>query len=235
MPNHGYAARRSHPAALAIILGGHAALIAALVLLKMEIVRETPKTTDTYDVPIDQPPPVVPPPPEPKADPRRSEATPTITTVPPVIPNPFQGPVVEPSPTDNFDFEPAPLGPTDVTGPVIAPVLPPAPPEPTPLPKAAPTGVKPRGDPGSWVTNDDYPEAALRSEEQGRTAFRLEIAVSGKPSACTVTASSGSRTLDNAACRLLMRNARFTPGRDSDGQAVGGTYANSFMWKIPED
>ena len=26
-----------------------------------------------------------------------------------------------------------------------------------------------------------------------------------------------------------------TPGRDADGQAVGGTYANSFRWQIPED
>lgn len=34
MPTHGYAARRSNPLVLADIIGGHAAVLAALMLIK---------------------------------------------------------------------------------------------------------------------------------------------------------------------------------------------------------
>lgn len=237
MPTHGYAARRSHPATLAIVVGGHVAVLAALMFLKTEYVRETPRITDTYDVPIDPPPPVEPPPPEPRPDPQIAQRNDVVTAPPPLIRTPAAGPVVPLSPPPDIFIPLAPSGPMNVGG-DIAPPVPaptPAPPESVPVPKANPVNVKPRGDPGGWVTNDDYPQAALMSEEQGRTAFRLDVGADGRPASCAITASSGSRTLDAAACKLLMRRARFTPGKDADGRAVGGTYANSFQWKIPED
>ena len=236
MPTRGYAARRSHPVALAVIVGGHAAVLAALVLIKMDVITvEPPTRTEIYEVPIDPPPPIEPPPPEPKPDPQIAQRNDVVTAPPPIIRTPAAGPVVQPTPPQDVFIPLAPAGPANVAGDIAPPMPTPAPPEPAPAPKAAAVAVKPRGDPGSWVTNEDYPDAALRGEEQGRTAFRLDVGADGRPASCAVTASSGSRTLDAAACRLLMRRARFAPGRDADGRSVGGTWSNSFRWTIPEE
>ena len=56
-----------------------------------------------------------------------------------------------------------------------------------------------------------------------------------EPALRTVTRSSGSSTLDSAACRLLMRRARFVAATDAEGKPAAGSYANSFNWTIPED
>jgi protein TonB len=147
---------------------------------------------------------------------------------------PSEGPVVEPSRADDSLHPFAPSGAADVPAPRTEPS--PAVEQPAvPQPRFRPVAAKPSGNPSAWVTNDDYPDSALRNEEQGRTAFRLAIGADGRPTSCTVTASSGARALDDAACRLLMRRARFTAAKDADGAAVAGTYANSFLWQIPAD
>lgn len=92
----------------------------------------------------------------------------------------------------------------------------------------------PATNPGSWVTNDDYPARAMFEEREGMTGFRLTIRTNGLPSGCEITASSGHPDLDAATCRLVMERARFTPGRDARGEAVGGTYSNRIRWQIPE-
>jgi protein TonB len=90
----------------------------------------------------------------------------------------------------------------------------------------------PKGNPGGWVTNDDYPPSAKRNEESGTTGFRLEIGPDGRVSGCSVTSSSGSSTLDNAACSLLTRRARFKPAQDDTGAAMSGSYSGRFTWKL---
>ena len=94
--------------------------------------------------------------------------------------------------------------------------------------------MAPATNPGSWVTNDDYPARALREEREGITGFRLTIGADGLPRGCEVIASSGHGDLDAATCRLIMERARFAPGRDAGGKAVGGTYSNRIRWQIPE-
>lgn len=233
MPTHGYAARRPSRLVLAGILGGHAAILAALMLIKTVYLPAPPiKPLDTYEVPREQPPLPEPPPPDAK-EPAKTQAP--VTTVVPRVIIPMEGPVVQRPPDEIVDFRPVLPAPETRYAEAVTPTLPP--PEPPAAfipPKPRPVAVKPRGNPGGWVTNEDYPAAALRNEEQGRTAFRLDIGADGRPTACSITASSGSAALDGAACRLLMRRAKFVPGRDEDGVAVGGTYANSFRWQIPE-
>lgn len=111
-------------------------------------------------------------------------------------------------------------------------------PSPQPQPKPEPPRIaKPLAarNPGSWVTNDDYPAAALRAEQAGTTSFRLDVDAGGRVTNCTVTGSSGSALLDNTACSLLKRRARFGPAEDSNGNKIPATYSNRFRWEIPKD
>ncbi|WP_052071811.1 energy transducer TonB [Sphingopyxis sp. MWB1] len=95
------------------------------------------------------------------------------------------------------------------------------------------TGV-PAGNPGLWVSSADYPAAAMREGLEGTTGFRLHYNADGRPYRCEISQSSGHDILDGQTCNLLMRRARFTPGRDAKGQAAGGIYSNRIRWKIPE-
>lgn len=99
---------------------------------------------------------------------------------------------------------------------------------------ATETGMAPATNPGSWVTSADYPASALREEREGTTGFRLTIGADGLPAACDIIAPSGHGDLDAVTCQLIMQRARFTPGRNARGEAVGGTYSNRIRWQIPE-
>lgn len=90
--------------------------------------------------------------------------------------------------------------------------------------------VIPASNPGSWVTTADYPSRALRQEREGITAFRLAVGVDGRPTACTVTESSGHADLDNTTCKALMRSARFQPITEG-GPA---SWSSRVRWQIPK-
>ena len=92
----------------------------------------------------------------------------------------------------------------------------------------------PATNPGSWMTNVDYPATAMREGREGTTGFRLAFGADGLPTSCEITAPSGHSDLDGATCRLAMARARFTPGRNAQGEATGGTYVNRIRWQIPD-
>ena len=83
-----------------------------------------------------------------------------------------------------------------------------------------------------WITSDDYPARALRGEEAGTVAFRLDIGLDGVPTACHLVRSSGFADLDEATCPPVMRRARFWPALDKDGSAVAGTYEHRVRWAL---
>jgi TonB family protein len=91
----------------------------------------------------------------------------------------------------------------------------------------------PTGNPGLWVTTNDYPSAALREEREGLVAFRLTVGPDGMVKDCQITASSGSTDLDTTACLLISQRARFTPARNAKGKPDIGYYANRVRWQIP--
>lgn len=93
----------------------------------------------------------------------------------------------------------------------------------------------PRGPIDTYFTNDDYPAAALRAEEQGEVAVALTISARGRVSDCTIAASSGSAALDRATCALLNRRARFHPALDADALATQGIYRTTVTWRIPRN
>jgi periplasmic protein TonB len=206
--------------ALVIVALIHVAIGYALISgLAYEGIKAVVKKVTTVDVKEEKKP--EPPPPPPKQD-----------TPPP--------PIVAPPPPVNVNVTPPPIQ-TVVTPPPPAPpappvitAAPPAPPAP-PAPKGPATQAQPKGDPGSWVTPEDYPSGPLREGAQGVTGFRVTIDTSGKVSGCEVTSSSGNDQLDKATCQYVTRRARFKPAADPDGHPMNGSYASRVKWVVPKD
>jgi protein TonB len=188
------------------------ALITGLAYSAVKKAIERVTTVDINEPP--PPPPDTPPPPEPDTPP------------PPVAPPPPINISVAPPPIQVQPNIPPPA-------PVIRIVPPAAPPAPPP-PRYTPKGATPKANPGSWATTDDYPSRALREEREGVTRFTVQVSPEGRVTNCSVTGSSGSPDLDDAACRSITRRARFNPATDGEGQPTSGTYSNSVRWQIPK-
>ncbi len=105
----------------------------------------------------------------------------------------------------------------------VAPVTPPP-----------PSGERPRAiDPGTWITQADYPFGALANNQSGMVAFRVTVSETGTVADCSVTQSSGWPLLDEHTCLLITARARFTPAQDARRRPVRGTYASRIRWILP--
>ncbi len=101
------------------------------------------------------------------------------------------------------------------------------------LPPGKGSNPIPAGNPGIWVTTNDYPPFALSEEREGVVGFSLMIGRDGKVTSCDITSSSGSPDLDSTACLLITQRARFSPAKDARGKTQIGRYANRVRWQIP--
>jgi protein TonB len=187
------------------------ALVTGLAYNAAKKLIEHVTTVDINEPP--PPPPDTPPPPEPDTPP------------PPVAPPPPLSIAVAPPPIQVTPNIPPPAP--------IVHIAAPAPPAPPP-PRFTPKGAQPKGNPGSWQSADDYPSRALREEREGVTRFSTTISAEGRVTGCSVTGSSGSPDLDEAACRLVQRRGRFTPATDGEGKPTAGTWSSSVRWTIPK-
>lgn len=102
------------------------------------------------------------------------------------------------------------------------------------VPKVKPTRPIPRGDPGGWVTTEDYRSRWVNEGLTGTARFRLSVSTDGRVSGCQITRSTGHAALDSATCQLIQRRARFTPSKDGVGKPVAGTYENAVVWRLPD-
>jgi TonB family protein len=93
--------------------------------------------------------------------------------------------------------------------------------------------AEPLGSPQYWVTNDDYPKAALEHNFQGSVRFRLTVDTDGKVSDCQINQSSGVSLLDQHTCALLRSRARFKPAVDVDGKPVRVPWNSTFTYRLP--
>ena len=98
---------------------------------------------------------------------------------------------------------------------------------------SGPTALRPKSNPGYWITKGDYPSQSLRNLEEGTVGFRLGVDTQGSVKSCEVTLSSGHPLLDQQTCDLLARRAQFVPGRDEHGQPAGGGFRSSVVWILP--
>ena len=160
-----------------------------------------------------------PPPPPPKKD----------TAPPPPVAPPVRINVATTPPQIQTVTTPPPPAP------VVPVIAPPAPVAAPPPPRFQPQPATPKGQPANWATSNDYPARALREEREGTTGFRVSVGPDGRVTDCSVTSSSGSPDLDEAACANIRRRARFNPAKDGEGQPTTGSYANRIRWVIPKD
>lgn len=96
-----------------------------------------------------------------------------------------------------------------------------------------PVAAAPVGSPGVWVNAADYPPMALHLRMAGITAFRLSLDPTGKPTHCEIVSSSSFDLLDEATCKRLTNNARFSPALDAAGTPVAGSYSGRVRWVLP--
>jgi protein TonB len=215
---------RDRPGAIAAVVVIHGLIGYALITgLKATgiVTRDGPFKTQDFTVPLKPPPP---PEPDQKAEPDTLLTQPKVNApIPPLDLSP-QRPAFDA--TDiiipQYDPIPKPL-PSATPGPIV-----------TPSPKFSPVGVRPRNDPGSWVTTADYRSSWINREMVGTARFRLEVAADGKVQNCTITTSSGHPELDAATCALVTRRARFDAAKDETGARTTGSYASSVKWELPE-
>ncbi len=117
----------------------------------------------------------------------------------------------------------------------------PAPLPPPPIPYSASTvrgpfnALRPKGNPGSWVTSDDYPTTALIAEKSGTVEFKLVVNKWGSVADCQITSSSGNADLDEATCEKVAVRAKFYPATDKDAKPISATYNNRVRWVVPMD
>ena len=196
--------------------------------LAYNVVKKAAEDLKTFDVEEEPPPPPEEPPPPPPEK--------QVETPPP--------PVVSPPPLVRTHTPPPPVSTVNVAPPPVitttAPPIPPAPPAPPAPPPPPPPAVKvqpakARANLASYFSDDDYPQDAIRNEQQGTTGVRLDIGPDGRVTNCTVTSSSGSSSLDSTTCRLLRSRARFTPATDSSGARTSDTTSTRIVWRLPAD
>lgn len=143
-------------------------------------------------------------------------------------------PIVAPPPPINIAPAPPPVQ-TVITPPPPPPVViqtaaPPPPPPPAPS-KAK--GATPKGM-GSWAARiqANYPSRAAREEREGRVGVRVAIGPDGRVTSCSVSSSSGSPDLDEAACDGMTRYARFNPAQDSAGNPIADSYSTAIVYRL---
>lgn len=212
-------------AAIVIVVLIHLALGYAFVTgLAYQYIKKQQEKLNTFDVtPPPPPPPPENPPPPPPDQPNLPPPPTTVVSPPPIVP-----------PTPTFQIQTSPVIPPRPQPTAIpAPARPPTPPAVPSTVVSQAAGAK--GNPADWITNDDYPESSKRAQEAGTSAIAWTISVAGRVENCHTTSSSGSRALDDAACRAITRRGRYSPALNAAGQAISVTQTRRVVWVLPPE
>jgi periplasmic protein TonB len=82
-----------------------------------------------------------------------------------------------------------------------------------------------------WVPRMEYPREAVLRQQEGRVGYRLTIDDEGKVTNCLITATSGFRSLDEAACRTA-RKTVFEPALDASGMPTPGSFESTEVYDL---
>lgn len=190
--------KKLRPAALGLIILGHAGLLALVMTAKSGFVPHNPFKPITVIL-LDEPKPPLPPPPRPQPEPRPSNSQ--ITTVDPIIPPlPGPGPTVVPIP------QPLPQpGPVIGTGTVPTPVL---------LdPPIVRTG--PRFATVGDAIRPPYPDSMRQLGSEASLRLRLSIDERGRVVAVDPVGRANVTFLE-AARRHILRAWRYRPAMEGE-------------------
>lgn len=93
----------------------------------------------------------------------------------------------------------------------------------------------PQAFPGAtdWITYGDYPAGARQQRQQGTVMILWTIGVDGRVTDCLPVITSGTASLDQAACNAIIRRGRFEPALDKDGKPMISHYARKVVWRLP--
>lgn len=87
---------------------------------------------------------------------------------------------------------------------------------------------------GEVFGSEDYPIEALKNEEQGTVAASVTVDQAGRPTACRISTSSRSPSLDSTSCALLMQRGRFRISPDAPAGAVSHVAPVRVRWILPK-
>ena len=213
------AVRAGSPKALALIVAGHAALIAAVMAARMDVIRVTPlNPIDVIDIQSPPPPPA--PAPEPRPEPKPRDPIVQQSSIDQVKT------VVDMGQSTSIEYDKGPpiqelikeIGPgTTIT---------PDPPKPVPIRTAA-VSRTPEG-----AIRPPYPNDKLRMEEEATLKLRLTIDARGRVTAVEPVGRADPSFLE-AARRHIMRAWRYKPATE-DGAAVGTTMIINLSFRLEE-
>ena len=146
-------------------------------------------------------------------------------------------PPTTPPPLVRMESPPPPIqvveSPTPPPTPIPPVVRAPPPPAPPPPPHKVQSATSARGDLRTLFGPDDYPASAQASEAQGTAQAKLTIGPDGRVQACNLIRSTGNSALDSATCNILRRRAKFTPAKDSNGNATTDTVTTPpISWRL---
>jgi protein TonB len=187
--------------------------------LAYNVIKKAAQDLKTFDV-EEQPPPPEEPPPPPKDMPK----VPPPPTMPPPMVRMQEAPptiVMQEAP------HPPPM-------PVISQA--PPPPAPPPPPRKTQSAQSAKGDLRTLFSTDDYPASALAAGVGGTAQAELTIGADGRVTGCNLIRSTGNGALDSQTCNILRRRAKFTPARDSNGNATADTIRTPpITWVVPPE
>jgi TonB family protein len=83
------------------------------------------------------------------------------------------------------------------------------------------------------IFTNDYPAEAVRNHRQGSVDYQADVSAVGAALACRVVGTSGSASLDQRTCALVMERAIFIPASDGHGGRRAGTFNGRITWRLP--
>lgn len=213
----GFADHRRHPRALVLIVGGHAALLAAVMTAKMDMIPTfIPTSTDVELIPLPQPPPPDKPPPPRQKDrvqPRDSQVDQPKVVIP----------VTDRTETTFDDVKLPPLPDQGSIGTGTETI-------PTPVPDADPVRIVARFVTPERLIKPPYPADKVRLEEEA--VLRLKLSIDDRGRVVSVEpVGRVDRSFFEAARRHLIANWRYKPATEG-GRAVASTTVISLTFRL---
>ena len=210
-PVPAFAVRKRHPRALLVIVGIHAAALAAVMTARMDLpLPFDPTVTKVKLVPEQKPPPENPPP-----RPRQERPAPRIDQLPRLVPLP------QPD-LPAIDMAPRPM---PLPGPIVEPG---AGADPAPLPEPVRTG--PRFRTPDHLLKPPYPQQKIRLDEEAVLRLRLGIDARGRVTSVEPVGDADPVFLA-AARRHLVAHWRYRPATE-DGRPVASTTVITLTFKL---